>query len=88
MDTQDQRTVEPEHVSERRWRWRRRIALVSLAGGMGWPVFALVLAFIHPGVDGVVESVSWPFYIFVGANIGAYIGTAAWENIRVRQPTV
>ena len=87
MEDTHHRPLESEQVSERRWRWRRRIALVSLVGGMLWPVMALSLAFVHPDVDSVVDTVSWPFYMFVGANIGAYIGTAAWENVRVRQPS-
>jgi len=59
-----------------RWRWRRRIALVSLGAALLYPVLA---AF---GPAAIVE-IAWPLYAFLGANVGAYIGTAAWEEIKI-----
>jgi len=66
---------------ERRWRWRRRIALTSLAAGLVYPVLAGLAAVIEPRVSETLSSIAWPVYTMLMGNIGAYIGTAAWEHI-------
>ena len=65
-----------------RWRWRRRIALSSLAAGLVYPVLAGAAAIVEPRVSETLSSLAWPLYTFCGANVGAYIGTAAWEHVR------
>lgn len=86
MANQDHReNIESHPDSERRWRWRRRIALTSLVSGLGYPLVLVLLTALGSDASEIADSVSWPFYVFVGSNIGAYIGTATWEQIGARQ---
>ena len=61
-----------------RWKNRRRMAWAALVAGLGFP---LLLLFTNSPELG---SVAGPFYIFVGAVVGAYIGFATvddkWTN--------
>ena len=61
-----------------RWKNRRRMAWLSLVAGLAFPVLLLVTASEQLG------AVAAPFYIFVGAVVGAYIGFATvddkWQN--------
>jgi len=66
-----------------RWKWRRRIALLSLAAGLVYPLLAGGAAIVEPRVSETLGELAWPLYVFLGANLGAYIGTAAWEEIRI-----
>ncbi len=68
-------------VSDQRWRWRRRIALTSLTAGLVYPIAAGLAAIIEPDVSATLASIAWPVYTMLMGNIGAYIGTAAWEHI-------
>lgn len=70
-------------VDKDRWKWRRRIALYSLAAGLIYPVMAGGAAVIEPRISDTLGELAWPLYVFLGANLGAYIGTAAWEEIRI-----
>ena len=72
--------VDPQRVDH--WRWRRRIALASLISGLLYPLLASAAAIIEPQVSATLTSIAWPLYTFCGTNVGAYIGTAAWENIK------
>lgn len=67
---------------EQRWRWRRRIALISLTAGLVYPLFAGLAAVLEPRVSATLSSIAWPVYTMLMGNIGGYIGTAAWEHIR------
>lgn len=61
-----------------RWKNRRRMAWLALLAGLAYP---LLLLFTDSPELG---SVAGPFYIFVGAVVGAYIGFATvddkWTN--------
>ena len=57
-----------------RWKNRRRMAWASLVAGLGYP---LLLLFTDSSQLG---SVAGPFYIFVGAVVGAYIGFATVDD--------
>lgn len=61
-----------------RWKNRRRMAWASLVAGLGFPLLLL-------GTDSTeLGSVAGPFYVFVGAVVGAYIGFSTvddkWTN--------
>jgi hypothetical protein len=58
-----------------RWKNRRRMAWLSLLSGLAYPV--LILATDNPQLG----AVAGPFYIFIGAVVGAYIGFATQEDI-------
>jgi hypothetical protein len=62
-----------DHVD--RWRNRRKMAWASLLAGLGFPL--LLLATESPQLG----AVAGPFYIFVGAVVGAYIGFATAEDM-------
>lgn len=61
-----------DHVD--RWRNRRRMAWASLLAGLVFPL--LLLATESPQLG----AVAGPFYIFVGAVVGAYIGFATVDD--------
>ena len=61
-----------DHVD--RWRNRRKMAWASLLAGLGFPL--LLLATESPQLG----AVAGPFYIFVGAVVGAYIGFATVDD--------
>jgi len=64
--------------SSARWTNRRRMAWLSLLGGLLFPVLLLFTESDQLG------AIAGPFYIFVGAVVGAYIGFATvddkWQN--------
>ena len=57
-----------------RWKNRRAMAWLSLLAGLGFPV--LLLATESPQL-GMVAA---PFYLFVGAVVGFYIGFATADD--------
>jgi hypothetical protein len=57
-----------------RWKNRRRMAWASLVGGLGYPLLLLVTDSSQLG------SIAGPFYVFVGAVVGAYIGFATVDD--------
>jgi phage tail tape-measure protein len=57
-----------------RWKNRRRMAWLSLFSGLVFPV--LILATDSPQLG----AVAGPFYIFVGAVVGAYVGFAVLDD--------
>ena len=61
-----------------RWTNRRRMAWLALIAGLFFPVLLLFTESDQLG------AISGPFYIFVGAVVGAYIGFATvddkWQN--------
>lgn len=61
-------------VTPDRWRNRRRMAWSALIGGLGFPL--LVLATDSEQLTGIAG----PFYAFVGAVVGAYIGFATADD--------
>lgn len=62
-----------------RWKNRRRMAWVSMIAGIGFPL--LLLATDSPQLG----AIAGPFYIFIGAVIGAYIGFASWDDKNVME---
>lgn len=60
--------------SGRWWRHRRRMAWIAMLAGAGYPLLVL-------GTDSAtLGSIAGPFYLFVGAVVGAYIGFATWND--------
>lgn len=57
-----------------RWKNRRRMAWISLIAGLAYPVLLLVTDSDQLG------AVAGPFYIFVGAVVGAYVGFATLDD--------
>lgn len=57
-----------------RWKNRRAMAWLALAAGLLFPV--LLLATESPQLGAVAV----PFYVFVGAVVGAYIGFATADD--------
>lgn len=58
----------------RHWRNRRRMAWLSLLAGLAFPALAIV--------QPAVSDIAGPFYLFVAAVVGAYIGFATWGDKR------
>jgi len=57
-----------------RWKNRRRMAWLSLAGGLIFPLFLL-------GTNsGGLVSIAGAFYLFVGSVVGAYVGFATIDD--------
>lgn len=57
-----------------RWKNRRKMAWTSLIAGLAYPVLLLVTDSDQLG------AVAGPFYIFVGAVVGAYVGFATLDD--------
>lgn len=57
-----------------RWKNRRRMAWLALIGGLSYPVLLLATDSVQLGV------IAMPFYMFVGAVVGAYIGFATADD--------
>lgn len=57
-----------------RWKNRRAMAWLSLAAGLLFPLLLLATSSDQLG------SVAAPFYVFVGAVVGAYIGFATVDD--------
>jgi hypothetical protein len=64
-----------------RWKNRRRMAWICMMAAIGYPVLVLFTESRELG------EIATPFYMFVSAVVGAYIGFATWEdNSRRRRP--
>jgi hypothetical protein len=61
-----------DHVD--RWKNRRRMAWVSLVAGLSFPLLLLVTDSKQLG------DIAMPFYMFVSAVVGAYIGFATVDD--------
>lgn len=57
-----------------RWKNRRRMAWLSMAGGVGFPL--LIMASDSPTLGAIAA----PFYLFVGMVVTAYIGGAVVDD--------
>jgi hypothetical protein len=61
-----------------RWKNRRRMAWISIVAGLLYPLLLLATESNQLG------AVAAPFYVFVGAVVGAYIGFSTvddkWQN--------
>jgi len=57
-----------------RWKNRRRMAWLAMAGGLAFPLLVLFTA--SEQVSGIAAA----FYTFVGAVVGAYVGFATWDD--------
>lgn len=57
-----------------RWRNRRAMAWASMAAGLMFPALLLVTESDQLG------AIAGPFYVFVGAVVGAYIGFATVDD--------
>lgn len=64
-----------ERVADR-WRNRRRMAWWSLVSGLAFPVLLL----LSPVACATLSAIAGPFYLFVGAVVGAYIGFATVDD--------
>jgi hypothetical protein len=57
-----------------RWKNRRRMAWVSMIAGLAFPALLLVTESDQLG------AIAAPFYLFVGAVVGAYIGFSTADD--------
>jgi hypothetical protein len=55
------------------------MAWISMIAGIGFPL--LLLATDSPQLGAIAA----PFYLFIGAVVGAYIGFAAWDDKNVME---
>lgn len=70
------RPMEPEGSDPAlRWRNRRRMAWCALVGALAYPLLALAA---HDGT--AITAMAGPFYLFVGAVVGAYIGFSTVDD--------
>ena len=61
-----------------KWKNRRKMAWLSMIGGLLFPL--LILGTDDPNLGAIAA----PFYMFVGAVVGAYIGFSTWDDKNVR----
>ena len=61
-------------MTQDRWKNRRRMAWLSLLAGLGFPLLLLMTD------SGQLGTVAGPFYVFVTAVVGAYIGFATVDD--------
>jgi hypothetical protein len=61
-----------------KWKNRRLMAWLSMIAGLLFPL--LILGTDDPNLG----SIAAPFYMFVGAVVGAYIGFATWDDRNAR----
>jgi uncharacterized integral membrane protein len=60
--------------SSKRWKNRRRMAWIAMICGCLYPLLILV-------VDNVdLTEIAWPFYTFLGAIVGAYVGFSTVDD--------
>ena len=60
-----------------RWKNRRKMAWLSMIAGLLYPL--LILGTNDPNLGAIAV----PFYMFVSAVVGAYIGFATWDDRNV-----
>lgn len=63
-----------------RWKNRRRMAWICMIAAIAYPVLVLFTESRELG------EIATPFYMFVSAVVGAYIGFATWEDNSRRKP--
>lgn len=66
--------------SKDRWKNRRAMAWISLVAGLLFPLLILATDSDQLG------SLAGPFYIFIGAVVGAYIGFATVDDKWQKEP--
>ena len=57
-----------------RWKNRRRMAWVCMIAGVGYPLLVL------GSNSRALGDIAVPFYLFVSAVVGAYVGFATWDD--------
>ena len=62
-----------------RWKNRRRMAWICMSAAIGYPLLVLASNSRELG------EIAIPFYMFVSAVVGAYVGFASWEDVRMHQ---
>jgi hypothetical protein len=61
-----------------RWKNRRRMAWLSMLAGLAFPL--LILASESP----TLGTIAMPFYLFVSAVVGSYMGFATLDDLKTR----
>ena len=61
-----------------RWKNRRRMAWLSMLAGLVFPLLILV------SESPTLGTIAMPFYIFVSAVVGAYMGFATMDDIKFK----
>jgi hypothetical protein len=59
-----------------RWKNRRRMAWLSMLAGLAFPL--LILASESP----TLGTIAMPFYLFVSAVVGSYMGFATLDDLK------
>lgn len=65
-----------------RWKNRRRMAWVCMFAGVGYPLLVLASNSRELG------EIAMPFYMFISAVVGAYVGFATWDDVKMNQTRV
>ena len=60
-----------------RWYHRRIMAYTAAVAGLSFPLLLLAVE------SADLSPIAWPFYAFVGSIVGLYIGSSAWESIKI-----
>lgn len=61
-----------------RWKNRRKMAWLSMLGGLLFPLLVLATD------SATLGQIALPFYGFVGAVVAAYIGFATYDDIHIK----
>jgi hypothetical protein len=70
--------IEDHPNPETRWKNRRRMAWLALIGLLAYPALFLFADSEH------LASVAWPVMATLGGIVGAYVGFATWESVKVQ----
>lgn len=62
-----------------RWKNRRKMAWICMIAAIGYPALVLFTESRELG------EIATPFYMFVSAVVGAYVGFASWEDVKMKQ---
>jgi hypothetical protein len=62
-----------------RWKNRRRMAWICMVAAIGFPLLVLF------SESRALGEIATPFYMFVSAVVGAYVGFASWEDVKMKQ---
>lgn len=71
--------IEEHPDPDRRWRNRRRMAWLSMVAGLAYPLMFYVSDSPH------LSEIALPFYLFVGAVVGAYVGFSTAETMTLHR---
>lgn len=75
-------SLEDPDLINRKWRWRRRIAMTALMGLLVYPLIMLLLVVFHDAALHDYMSLFNTLLFVLGSIVGAYMGLSTWYEKR------